>query len=212
MFDIPSTIDANNCSFLIFLDQGIDQVYQKISDSRKRSIRKGGKKGTIVREAHDFEDLLNVYEVYYKTMNRLKSKSLSLNLYNYIWDVFIPKNEAKMFIAEYNNKPIGSIVLFNYKGICHAWSGGSLYEYRDKSPTDLLIWHSIKWASENDIRMFDLGSTVNDVSSGHYYHKKSWGGEKRMLYNCHIAIQPRKLKFYSICNNVYDKIKKIKYH
>jgi len=81
-------------------------------------------------------------------------------------------------MAEYNNKPIAGILQFIYKKVCY-WTGNvSLEEYWDKRPIDSLIWHSIKWAAENNLRLFDFGSTPNDPKSGHYFHKKTWGVKK----------------------------------
>jgi lipid II:glycine glycyltransferase (peptidoglycan interpeptide bridge formation enzyme) len=201
--------DVDSCTFIISLKQDIDQIYKKIRGSRRTSIRKGEKKGTIVREAHNIDDLKNFYETYVDTMSRLKNTPLPYRFFDFVWNAFVIKDEAQIFIAEYENKVIGGILLLLHKDICHAWSCGSLYEYTDKRPLDLLIWDSIKWAHDQEYNIFDLGGTINDPSSGLYFYKKTWGGEKKDLYNHHIILQPKRWKFYSLCNALVKKIKKI---
>jgi len=204
----PVIIDTNTCTFLFSLQEGIDQLYQKVKNSRRRSIRQGEKRGTIVYEAKDLGGLQNFYEIYVHSMTRLGTIPLPFSLLDHIWNVFIPKDEAKIFIAEYNNKPMGAILLFIYKGVCHAWTGGSLDMYQDKRPMDVLLWHSIKWATTSGLELFDLGSTPNNPSSGHYFFKESWGGKKVTLYNYHILLQPMKLKFARFGKKILSNIEK----
>jgi predicted N-acyltransferase len=201
--------DVSSCTFIISLKQDIDQIYKKIKSSRRTSIRKGEKKGTIVREAQDIDDLKDFYETYANTMSRLKSTPLPYRFFNCVWNTFVLKDQAKIFITEYENKAIGGILLLLHKDICHAWSCGSLYEYTDKRPLDLLIWNSIKWAHDQGYNIYDLGGTINDPSSGLYFYKKTWGGEKKDLYNYHIILQPQRWKLFSLGNALVKKIKKI---
>ena len=198
-FDKKIIIDSNNCSFIIDLRQGVDEVFKNLKSSRRRSIRKAEKHGINISEVVD-KDNLNIF--YVNNMNKLKSKPYSYDVLDYIWDNFILNDEAKMFISEFKHEPIGGLLLFNYKGICHAWSCGVLEKHRDKSPIDLLLWHSIKWAFDNNMNFYDLGSTRNDPSSGHYFHKNSWGGEKKLLFNYHIPIQPKKWYIYNFLKNI----------
>ena len=129
-------------------------------------------------EAQDIDDLRSFYEIYFQTMTELKSAPIPYRLFNHIWNEFIPRNQAKIFVAEYNNKTIVGILLFTYKNVCH-WTGNvSLEEYWDKRPTNLLLWRSIEWGVANNLELFDMGATVNDPSSGHYFFKKTWGGKK----------------------------------
>jgi len=205
----PVIADTNTCTFIFSLKEGLDQVYHNIEPSRRRSIRQGEKRGTVVYEAKNLTDLRNFHEIYVKTMIGLRSTSLPYRLFEYIWNEFVPKNGAKVFIAENDNKPIGAILLLVHKQICHAWSGGSLDQYQDKRPMDVLLWHSIKWAFDRNLEVFDLGSTPSDPSSGHYFFKETWGGKKMSLYNYHILLQPHIWRFYSFGNNAVGKIKKI---
>lgn len=201
-FDKKIITESNNCSFIIDLGQGVKEVFKNLKSSRKKSIKKAEKKDIYVREVFDKDDLNIFYNLYVNNMNRLKSIPYPYDVLDYIWDNFILNDEAKMFISESKNEPIGGLLLFHYKGICHGWSCGVLEKHRDKSPMDLLIWHSMKWAFERNLHFYDLGSTRNDPSSGHYFYKNSWGGEKKGLYNYHILIQPKKWHIYNFINNV----------
>ena len=209
VIDKPVITDMNTCTFIISLQQGIDQIYKGLKKSRRVSIKEGKKRGVVIRQANDLNDLRSYYEIYIHTMNRLKSTPLPYRFFEHIWKIFNPRNEVKIFIAEYNNKPVAGILQFIYKNVCY-WTGNVSFEkYWDKRPTDLLLWHSIEWAVENNLKLFDMGSTINDPSSGHYFFKKTWGGKKMTLYNYHILLQPRKWKLYKFSNNLLRKIKSV---
>lgn len=202
----PVITDTNTCTFIISLQEGIDQIYRGLEKSRRVSIKEGKKRGVVVRQAEDLNDLRSYYEIYVHTMSRLKSVPLPYRYFEYVWKVFSPKNEVKIFMAEYNNKLIAGILQLFYKKVCH-WGGNvSLEEYWNKRPTDLLLWHSIEWAVANNLELFDMGSTINDPSSGHYFFKKSWGGTKMTLYNYHILLQPNKWKLYKFVAKFVNKL------
>jgi CelD/BcsL family acetyltransferase involved in cellulose biosynthesis len=203
----PIITETNTCSFIFSLKEGIDQVYHNIKPSRRRSIRQGEKRGTVVYEARDLTDLGNFHEIYVKTIIALRSTPLPYRLFEYIWDEFVPKDEAKIFIAENGNKPVGGVLLLVHKQICHAWSGGSLDQYQDKRPMDVLLWHSIRWAFDRNLEVFDLGSTPSDHSSGHYFFKETWGGKKMSLYNYHILLQPTMWRLYRLAKRLTDNFK-----
>lgn len=205
----PVIVDSDTCTFVIDLAEGIDRVHQKIEDSRRRSIKQGEKRGTNIYEARNHSDLVAYYDIYLRTMDRLESAPVPFQFFNYIWDTFIPRNEAKIFIAEHKNRPIGGILLLIFGCVCNAWSGGSLYDYQDKRPMDVLISHSIKWAAESNLKSFDFGSTPNDPKSGHYFHKKTWGGQKVTLYNYHIILQPKLWRFYTFGYKLVRKVRSV---
>ena len=209
MINKPVITDTNTCTFIISLQQGIDQIYKGLKKSRRVSIKEGKKRGVVIRQAEDLNDLQNYYEIYVHTMNRLKSNPLPYRFFEHIWKMFNPRNEVKIFMAEYNNKPVAGILQFIYKNVCY-WTGNVSFEkYWDKRPTDVLLWHSIEWAVANDLELFDMGSTVDDPSSGHYFFKKTWGGTKMTLYNYHILLQPNRWKFYKSGIKLVGKIKNV---
>ena len=110
----------------------------------------------------------------------------------------------KIFLAEHDNKVIAGVLRFVHKKVIYAWGAASLSEYWNLKPMDLLDWHSIKWGFEHNFNSFDFGTTSNDPTSGNYIFKESWGGEKKVLYNYDIILQPNKWKVYSFANNLVN--------
>lgn len=201
----PVITDTDTCTFIINLTEGIDKLLKKTHPKRRCSIRQARERGTSIYEASSHSDLETYYDIYLQTMDRLKSAPLPFQFYSNIWNTFAPRNEAKIFIAEYNSRPIGGVLLLIFGGVCNAYSSATLYEYQDKRPNDYLIWHSIKWATENNLRVFDFGSTPNDPKSGHYQYKQKWGGQHVTLYTYHLILQPN---WWKCCRLGYSLIKK----
>jgi CelD/BcsL family acetyltransferase involved in cellulose biosynthesis len=209
MINKPLILEDKNCTFTISLKKGIEKIVQKISRSRLKRIRQSKKRRVCVREAENLDDLERYYKIYLHTMQRLRSSPLPFQFYKYLWDVFMPKGEMKIFLAEYNNQVIAGVLRFMYKKTIHAWGACSLKEYWNKRPIDRLFWHTIKWGIEKNYKIMDLGSTINDPSSGHYYYKNSWGGELKPLYNYNVILQPKKWNLYKSCTRLVNLISKI---
>jgi len=207
--DKPVIVEAKNCTFIISLQDEIDKIFRRLKKSRRNTVREAKVRGAIVRDAESLDDLESYYRVYLCNMQRLGSSPLPFQFFKYLWDVFKPKGEIKIFLAEYDHKVIAGVLKFVYKQVIYAWGAVSLSEYWNVRPMDLLEWHAIEWGVEHNLKLFDFGATPNDPSSGYHRFKETWGGEKRMLYNYHILLQPNKWKLYKFGNNFVNKVKNL---
>ena len=201
-------VEDKDCTFTLSLQDKTDNIFRRFKKSRRNSVRQALKRGAVIREAENFYDLKQYYRIYLCNIHRLKSSPLPFQFFKYLWNVFKPKGEMKIFLTEYDNKIIAGALRFFYKKVIYEWGRVSLKEYYNLRPSDLLIWHIIKWGIENDMKLLDFGSTQNDPSSGHYLYKKAWGGEKKTLFNYHIILQPKRMKFYKFIYKSMERIKK----
>ena len=77
-------------------------------------------------------------------------------------------------MAFYKNKPIGASIFLNYnKKIEYKYSAAD-FEYRNKRPSQLILWEAIKWGCENDFEIFDMGITPKS-NVGLRKFKAGWG-------------------------------------
>lgn len=205
----PVVVEAKNCTFIIPLEDEIDNIFQRFKKTRRKNIRQAEARGAIVREAENLDDLESYYRIYLCNMQRLGGSPLPFQFFKYLWDVFKPKGEMKIFLAEYDHKVIAGVLRFVYKQVIYARGAVSLSEYWNLRPMDLLEWHSIEWGVEHNLKLFDFCATPNDPSSGLHRFKESWGGEKKVLYNYHILLQPNRLKFYKYGIKLVGKIKNV---
>ena len=87
-----------------------------------------------------------------------------------------------MTLALYDGKATGGIIAF-YFGKKIYWFNNVLdREYARLNPTNLLLWHLIKWGIQNDFAILDLGQTRPE-DGGIYHFKTGWGGCKVPLEN-----------------------------
>ena len=180
--------------------------YPKIE---KMTVKQAKKRGAIVRDAESLDDLESYYRIYLCNMQRLGISPLPFQFFKHLWDTFKPNGELKIFLAEYDHKVIAGVLRFVYKQVVYAWGAVSLSEYWNVRPMDLLEWHTIEWGVEHNLKLFDFCATPNDPSSGLYRFKESWGGEKRILYNYHILLQPNRWKLYKFGNKLVNKVKNL---
>jgi CelD/BcsL family acetyltransferase involved in cellulose biosynthesis len=130
LVDKPVIVEAENCTFVISLEDDIDKIFRRIKKSRRKSIRRAIEKGVIVREADSVDDLVSYYRVYVSDMQSLRIPPPSFQFFKHIWDVFKPRDEVKIFLAEHNHKVIAGVSRFIYKQTIYSWSGVFLREYR----------------------------------------------------------------------------------
>lgn len=207
----PVVVEAKNCTFIISLKDEIDKIFRSLKKSKRGTIKQAKKRGSIVRDAESLNDLESYYSVYLCTMQRLRARSSALpfQFFKYLWDVFKTEGELKIFLAEYDNKVIAGVLIFVYKNVMYLWGAVSLSEYWNLRPMDLLYWQIIEWGVEHNFKLLDFGATSNNPSSGNYVFKRRWGGEKRILYNYHILLQPNRWKLYKSGTKLVGKIKNI---
>ena len=92
----------------------------------------------------------------------------------YCWREFITTGEADCFVAELNDKPIASIIVFYDKQRAIYMYGASLPEYLEVRPNHLLLWSAVTHAHARGKAEFDFGRVSPD-NSGLADFKLRWG-------------------------------------
>ena len=133
-----------------------------------------------------------------------------INYFKAVFDVLVPKNMAKFFMAKHEGRYIAAILLLMYKGIVHEWYAGSSRKREDLLlyPNDLLVWHTIEWSCNNGFHTYDfLGAGDPNMSSSLLEFKKQFGGQL-VNYGRYIKIHsPKKLWLSKKVFKVYKRYK-----
>ena len=165
-------------NFLIDLTKSKEELWACLSQARRRGIRKAQKSGVTVKEAKDMEDVREFYDILCETYRNIKIPLVDISLFDTIFELLTPNSMAKLFLAEYERKHIGGILILTYKGIVYGFYGGAYKEYLQSRPFDLLIWYTIIWGSENGYKRYDfLGAGKPDEEYGVREFKKQFGGQ-----------------------------------
>ncbi|MCK7520564.1 MAG: peptidoglycan bridge formation glycyltransferase FemA/FemB family protein [Ignavibacteriales bacterium] len=152
------------------------------------NIRLAEKKGVTVRA---WDDIPAFHEMMTVTGGRDNFGVHSLEYYQRAYELFHPKGTCELLVAEYEGKPLASLMVFaNGKRAWYVYGASNDHE-RNRMPTYLLQWEAIRWAKARGCEEYDLWGvpdeneetleanfeTRHDGLWGVYRFKRGFGGE-----------------------------------
>lgn len=164
--------------FICDLTMGEDNLWEKLFPARRNEIRKAERQGLEVRLIDNIADLKDSYHILKEVYSRIKIPLADESLFDSAFRILFPKNMLKVFVAKYNNKIIGVLYLLVYREKTYVWYAGSLSEYLNKHPNDILYWEAMRWGCRSNYKIFDFGGAGRpDEEYGVREFKKQFGGE-----------------------------------
>ena len=85
----------------------------------------------------------------------------------------LPQN-AQVFYAELKGKIVAASIILAANGRLSYHLSGSLREYQNLAPTNLLLYEAALWGSANGCRTFHLGGGVGSSEDSLYNFKKAF--------------------------------------
>ena len=196
-------------NFLLDLNRPLDDIWRGLKKSRRYGINKAKRKGVIIEEVEDKEYLPIFYNLLKETYKKRNNPLEDISNFEATFDILVPKNRAKFFMAKYNEKYVSALLILLFKDNIYMWYLGSSQNKKDLSacPNDLLVWHAIEHGIQNGYRVFDFGGGgVPEDTSGWVEFKKQFGG-KLVNYGRYTKIhQPKKWWIVKNAFKIYRKI------
>ncbi len=163
-----------------------ETIWENITSKNRNMIRKAEKNGITIHMGRSPELFEIFREIYNATMDKDNADSyyyFSSNFYESVKDD-LPDN-SQVFYAVYEDKIIAtSIILFENRRLNYHLSG-SVREYQNLAPTNLLLYRVAMWGCENGYKTFHLGGGVGSGEDSLFKFKKSfYRGEP---YRYHIG-------------------------
>ncbi|MEI6191215.1 MAG: peptidoglycan bridge formation glycyltransferase FemA/FemB family protein [bacterium] len=132
------------------------------------------------------ENFDKYFETFYELMaGTAERNSFKLHPKNYYRNIFqnLPKINAHLAVAKYNEKILVIDLVIIYGGVANYVFSGSSNEERDKMPTYLALWKSILQAKALGCKYYNFGgiSAENRPEKsweGLTAFKKKWGGQE----------------------------------
>jgi len=179
-----------------------DELFGKMHSSRKRNIRKAIKNGILVKEI-DHTEFDKVYNILLQIYKRIR---LPLPAYNhFLYGYKLNNSKSKMIIygAYFNKTLIGTMITLKYKNLVIGYYGGSLNDYYNIRPNDILTWDILITIKKEGYKYFDFGGAGKpNVPYGVRDYKMEYGGKLvnhgRYYYNSKILFKIAEIGFKSI--------------
>ncbi len=158
---MPLAFETRYLRDTIFIDTESPELIMKNMDSKNRNmVRKAIKNGVTIerKPISDYSAFLSMYE---ETMQKDNADDYYIFKKDYFESQLALKNNACIFYAMKDNKPIAGAIMYYNDMYLHYHLAGTHTEYRKYSPSNLMLYEAACWASEKGIKQFHLGGGMN---------------------------------------------------
>jgi len=181
-------------TYVIDLNEGFEGLYNKLDKKTRYDIRKAEQNQIEFGIANNKSDLDEYIELKHREREKSGQKTTRIPFYNEkYWDYLYKNDHLLLFVARHKGDMIGGIlgIVFNGYIIQH----GVLTRKKELSGGAFLTWNSLKWASENNYKIFDMGGFNPEPDSKKEksidFFKSKWGG-KELKYSLYTKISNKK--------------------
>ena len=138
-------------------------------------IRKAEKNGVEIFHGKDLKLFHDFKRIYNATMDKDHAEE-----YYYFEDAFYEsihrdlRDNYEMFYAVLDGKIIAMSIMLYANNQMHYHLSGSLFEYRNLAPTNLLLYKAALWGCEKGFKTFHLGGGVGSGEDNLYRFKEGF--------------------------------------
>lgn len=158
-----------------------EELLASMKEKWRYNIRLAGRKGVQVRIGQSLEDVRAWYNLLQTTGERDKFGIHILDYYQQVWQLFAPRDQVRLLLAEYEGQLLAGIFVSLFARQAIYLYGASSNEQRQRMPNYLLQWEAIRWARQQGAQQYDFwGIPQTDAEEeamvGVYRFKRGWGG------------------------------------
>lgn len=167
-------------NYLVDTSLPVDRVWGNISKSAQKNITKVLNKHQLdIVEVQDVSQIKQFYEVLKKTYTNAQIPLADYSLFEAAFQVLYPKGMVKFLLGRVEGQDIAASVILLYKDVVYGWYRGFDRAYASYLPNDLMVWDTLKWASEHHFRTFDFGGAGKPGEEyGPRQFKAKFGGKE----------------------------------
>jgi lipid II:glycine glycyltransferase (peptidoglycan interpeptide bridge formation enzyme) len=164
-------------TLVVDLSGSEEQVLSRMKQKTRYNIRLALKKGVVVRPS---SDLPTFHRLMQTTGERDRFGVHSLAYYQRAYELFHPRGECELLVAEYESEPLAALMVFAHGRRAWYFYGASSDEQRDRMPAYLLQWEAMRWARGLGCLEYDLWGVPDadaDTLEAHFTERSDglWG-------------------------------------
>ncbi len=139
-----------------------EELLARFHSKWRYNIRLAGRKGVSVREGRR-EDLPEFYRILEITAQRDRFRVRGIDYYERLYDLLVPADMARLFVAEYQGRMIAAAILFYIGREAVYVYGASDNEHRNLMPNHLLQWEMMQWARARGCTVYNFRGVSREV-------------------------------------------------
>lgn len=191
-------------NFLIDLKRSEEELWHNLKRDKKRGITKARKRGIIIEEVKDKKLPPIFYIIIEETYKNARVPLADISLFESVFDILVPKNMAKFYLAKYEDTFIGARLVTTYKNMIFDWYAGALTSYLPMYVNEALVWHILTEGANSGYFTFDFGGAGNpNEAYGVREFKKQFAGEMVNFGRYMKVYSPIKMKIAEKGFNIY---------
>ncbi len=172
-------------SWVIDLRAGTEAVWKHMEGRARTAIRKAQKCGVQIREARQ-DDLETYYLLHEQTYRRTGVIPHPKDYFRIVWERFVAKGLAHVWIAELDGEPVAAENFGIYKQAAVYWTGAANAKGLEVEANSLLQWTAMQWMLNSSIEWYETGEAFPQFGGGKQKglndFKKSFGGDLYPYY------------------------------
>lgn len=161
-----------------------DIIWTNIISKNRNVIRSAAKKGVTIEHSKDKVLFKTFKEIYNQTMTKDAADE-----YYYFEDAFYDSivddlnDNYEMFYALLNGKIIAMSIMLFANSKMHYHLSGSLMEYRNNNPSNLLLYEAALWGEEQGFETFHLGGGLGSEEDNLFKFKQAFNRQSRNQFS-----------------------------
>jgi serine/alanine adding enzyme len=190
-------------TYITNLQRSTDEIFKSLHNKTRYDIRKAEKEDLQFEISSSRESMDIYFELKFnkEKINQIKKNNKKFS--DNIWENLFQKGLKKNFIVRFQNKPQAIITNFLFNG--NISQVGVATSSDNKYAGTFLIWNTIKWASENNYRTYDVGGAnpnpISNKEKGIELFKSKWASEKHDYYICTKVFNKTKYRISKLIKN-----------
>lgn len=152
-----------------------DVIWENMTSKNRNMIRKAEKNGVEIFHGRDialFKDFIRIYNATMDKDNAADYYYFNDDFYRSIHEDLYDNYE--LFYAIYDGKIIAMSIILFANDQMHYHLSGSVIEYRNIAPTNLLLYKAALWGCERGFKTFHLGGGVGSGEDNLYRFKSAF--------------------------------------
>jgi lipid II:glycine glycyltransferase (peptidoglycan interpeptide bridge formation enzyme) len=171
-------------SLIVDLTQDEAQLRANLSSSQRNTINGAERRGLTTRASDDLADIEAFLELTHATAKDRGIKAHADDYYRTMVETLMPLGSAKLFMAEYEGKPVSVSIVLDYNGTRGYAHTGNDPQARKLRATAPLVWAMMLDAKAEQLTRFDLwgiapeGAPKSHPWAGFTEFKRAFGGRE----------------------------------
>lgn len=165
-------------NYLIDLAPTEDELWHRMHRTRRQNVHTAEREGIVIQDVTTPEQVPEAYAVLRAIYHHINVPLPDESLFDALFADLNPRGMLNMMTARLDHCVVGVVVNLIYKDRLLAWYGGSDRTCGPNCANELLNWHSICWARERGLRIYDFGGAGKpDEPYGPRDYKARFGGQ-----------------------------------